>query len=31
MEKNPNTSMGQLLALTDAQFIMDKSKYKPKK
>jgi hypothetical protein len=31
MEKNPNTSMEQLLALTDAQFIMDKSKYKPKK
>lgn len=31
MEKNPSTSMEQLLALTDAQFIMDKSKYKPKK
>ncbi len=31
MEKNPNTSMEQLIAITDAQFIMDKSKYKPKK
>lgn len=31
MEKNPTTSLEQLVALTDAQFIMDKSKYKPKK
>ncbi len=31
MEKNPTTSPEQLVAITDAQFIMDKSKYKPKK
>ncbi|MCU0346875.1 MAG: hypothetical protein MUC59_08015 [Saprospiraceae bacterium] len=29
MEKNPKTTLEQLLTLTDAQFIMDKSKYKP--
>jgi hypothetical protein len=29
MEKNPNTTFEQLLALPDAQFILDKSKYKP--
>ena len=29
MEKNPGTSMEALLALDDAQFILDKSKYKP--
>lgn len=31
MEKNPKTSLEQLMAITDAQFIMDKSKYKPAK
>ena len=31
MEKNPKTSMEQLMAIADAQFIMDKSKYRPKK
>lgn len=31
MEKNPKTTMEQLIAITDAQFIMDKSKYKPRK
>lgn len=31
MEKNPKTSLEQLLTTTDAQFIMDKSKYKPRK
>ncbi|MBI5916638.1 MAG: hypothetical protein HY842_14770 [Bacteroidetes bacterium] len=31
MEKNPGTSTEQLVALTDAQFILDKSKYKPRK
>ena len=29
MKRNPTTSMAQLLALTDAQQILDKSKYKP--
>jgi hypothetical protein len=29
MKRNPNTSMAQLLAITDAQQILDKSKYKP--
>jgi hypothetical protein len=31
MEKNPKTSLEQLMAITDAQFIMDKSKYKPER
>lgn len=31
MEKNPKTSLEQLLTISDAQFIMDKSKYKPQK
>jgi hypothetical protein len=31
MEKNPTTSMEQLMTISDAQFIMDKSKYRPKK
>ncbi len=31
MEKNPATTPEQLVAITDAQFIMDKSKYRPRK
>jgi hypothetical protein len=31
MKKNPTTSLEQLMALTDAQMIMDKSKYKPER
>lgn len=29
MKRNPNTSMSQLLAISDAQQILDRSKYKP--
>jgi hypothetical protein len=29
MKRNPNTSMTQLLAITDAQQILDRAKYKP--
>jgi uncharacterized protein YjaZ len=31
MKKHPNTSLEQLMALKDAQKILDESKYKPKR